>query len=239
MAQSDYDEQFFAEMTESQLAARSARQVLPLVVGLVAPRSVVDVGCGTGDWLRELSAVTDCEILGLDGDYVPSEYLAIPAGSFVATDISRPIRLDRRFDLAMSLEVAEHLPADRAAGFVQDLTLLAPAVLFSAAIPFQGGVEHVNEQPQSYWTKLFGDNGFETWDVIRPAVWDDAEVTFCYAQNMFLFVAPAVHGHRPEAAPAVTDIVHPTMLRRAVAIPNPSAGLREIGQQLRGSLVRS
>lgn len=231
-----YDDQFFSAISGG--ARRSALRVLPVVVDMIKPRSVVDVGCGTGDWLSTLTEITACEVVGLDGDYVPIDLLAIPHDSFIPTDLSQPFALDRPFDLAMSLEVAEHLPPSRASGFVHDLTHLASAVLFAAAIPNQGGVGHINEQWQSYWIDLFTQNGFEAWEVIRPDVWNDNEVAFCYRQNMFLFVDPSAHGHRPELAPTIADAVHPELLRLAV---NAGADLtlREVLTQLPSATGRS
>ena len=61
-------------------------------------------------------------------------------------DLAQPLQIDRRFDLALSLEVAEHLPPECGSEFVQTLTDLSSVILFSAAIPFQGGTDHLNEQ---------------------------------------------------------------------------------------------
>lgn len=231
-----YDDQFFSSISAS--AEQSARRVLPLAIDAVAPHTVVDVGCGTGGWLRVLSTLTECEITGLDGAYVPLDQLLIPRDRFVPTDLGRPVTLDRRFDLAMSFEVAEHLPAARAAGFVRDLTRLAPAVLFAAALPGQGGVGHINEQWQSYWIDRFAEQGYEAWDIVRPAVWHDPDVAFWYRQNTFLFVDPAVHGHRPEVAPAVADVVHPDLLDQALH-PDVEPTLRQVVTQLPSALGRS
>jgi hypothetical protein len=83
----------------------------------------------------------------------------------------------------MSLEVAEHLPPDRSNSFIAELTALAPVALFSAAIPQQGGTDHINERWQSYWAGLFKKRGFSPLDVIRPAVWENDAVERWYRQN--------------------------------------------------------
>src|SRR5262245_27058351 len=138
----------------------SACEVVPLVVDLLHPRRVVDVGCGTGTWLAAFAEHGATEVLGLDGEYVDRALLDIPADCFVPADLTQPVHQLGRYDLALCLEVAEHLPASRAEGLVSDLTNLAPVVLFSAAIPLQGGVNHVNEQWPEYWAGLFRDRGF-------------------------------------------------------------------------------
>jgi len=162
--------------------------IVPLVVERLRPRSVVDVGCGLGTWLSVFLENGVADVTGVDGDYVDASRLEIPAERFVAHDLSTPLSLDRRFDLAVSLEVAEHLPADRAAVFVGSLTALAPFVLFSAAIPFQGGTNHVNEQWPEYWAALFEHRGFAAVDCVRREVWSDENVEWWYAQNTLLFV---------------------------------------------------
>jgi SAM-dependent methyltransferase len=190
--------------------------IVPLVVERLRPRSVVDVGCGLGTWLAVFMENGVADVTGVDGDYVYSSRLEIPAERFVAHDLSTPLSLDRRFDLAVSLEVAEHLPADRAAIFVGSLTALAPFVLFSAAIPLQGGTNHVNEQWPEYWAALFGHRGFLPVDCVRREVWGDENVEWWYAQNTLLFVeegrlASPPDGGRPfERTPfSQLALVHP------------------------------
>ena len=136
-------------------ARRSARQIIPLVLNWVRANSVVDVGCGTGSWLATVRECGNDDIIGVDGDYVYQSQLEIPRATFVARDLTRPVDLGRSFDLAISLEVAEHLPAPCASTFVASLVKLAPIVLFSAAIPGQGGTDHVNEQWQDYGAICF------------------------------------------------------------------------------------
>lgn len=183
-----YPEAFYS--TAWQRASRSARRVLPLLVELVAPRSAVDVGCGAAAWLEVLRESGVDDVLGIDGPHVAG-LLRIPPALFHAHDLSLPLRLSRRFDLALSLEVAEHLPPSEAERFVRDLVALAPVVCFSAAIPGQGGTRHVNEQWPEYWAALFRAQDYLVVDCLRPRIWNDPEVEFFYAQNTLLFVAAA------------------------------------------------
>lgn len=134
---------------------RSARQIVPLVLELVQPKSVIDVGCGVG---TSLSVFNQCgveDFYGIDGDYVDRNILEIPEQRFFVSDLTEPIQLNRQFDLVVSLEVAEHLPDTCAEIFVDSLTKLGPVILFSAAIPHQGGTRHVNEQWPEYWARYF------------------------------------------------------------------------------------
>jgi hypothetical protein len=86
------------------------------------------------------------------------------------------------------MEVGEHLPESTAGDFVESLARLGPVVLFSAAIPFQGGTAHVNEQWQDYWARRFEALDFLPVDCVRAVAWNDPAVQKFYAQNALLYV---------------------------------------------------
>lgn len=165
----------------------SARRILGLVWPHVQPQSVLDVGCGVGTWLnisRELGAK---KIQGLEGSDLKPDQLKIAANEFLRANLINPPMLDTKYDLAVNLEVAEHLPKDCSNNFVKYLTTNASVVLFSAAPPAQGGEGHINEQWPQYWIELFRSNGFEVVDVIRSIIWNDDKVLTWYKQNTLLF----------------------------------------------------
>jgi cyclopropane fatty-acyl-phospholipid synthase-like methyltransferase len=182
-----YSDAFFDRIDEGSF--RSAEVIVPLVCELIRPRSVVDVGCGRGLWLRAFRQHGVASILGMDGDYVSREKLAIPAECFHPVNLAEPFALDQRFDLAISLEVAEHLPARGAAHFVHNITRTAPFILFSAAIPAQGGSHHVNEEWPWYWERLFKAERFVRLDPIQRHIRDDPRVDWWYRQNLYLYAA--------------------------------------------------
>jgi SAM-dependent methyltransferase len=186
MATNPYTPSFYQTYIEE--SRQSARSVLPHVLRMFEPTSVIDIGCGVGTWLSVLRELGVGRTVGVDGSYVDREQLLIDDGSFHSHDLSRPLRLEQGFDMAMSLEVAEHISGSSANTFVESLTKLAPLVLFSAAIPHQGGDNHVNEQWPEYWIERFAQRQFIGYDCIRPLVWDDASVAYYYAQNTFVFV---------------------------------------------------
>jgi len=169
-------------------SCRSAEIVLSKSMGWLAPKSVLDVGCGRGAWLRHWRQQGVPELHGVDGDFVDRAALHFPPENFHPHDLSAPFALGREFDLVQSLEVAEHLPPAAAEGFVQSLTAHSQHVLFSAAVPGQGGEHHVNERPQAYWRDLFARHGYKGFDCIRPHVKGEREVRPWYRYNTLLFV---------------------------------------------------
>lgn len=182
-----YDEAFFRSIKPR--SSRSARVILPVAFEWTGvPEGVIDVGCGQGAWLVECQRLGVSHVLGLDGDYVDPASLCISPSDFMAADLARPPALDRSFDLAMCLEVGEHLPRSAAGPLVRFLGSVAPAVLFSAALPGQGGTNHINEQPPGYWEELFLRHDFLMLDPIRPRVWTNPEVEAFYAQNVYLYM---------------------------------------------------
>ena len=208
-----YDADFFRSQRDGSI--RSATVIVPLVETLIKPASVVDIGCGTGGWLSVFADRGVRDIAGLDGDYVDASMLRFPLESFRAADLSWPFTFERTFDLAMSLEVGEHLPPSSAAAYVDSLTRLSDVVLFSAAVPFQGGKQHVNEQWPDYWARLFEARGFVCFDCIRKRIWSNPDVQWWYAQNILLFVrAPSVERYSALAGlepanPESLPVVHP------------------------------
>lgn len=182
-----YDPAFYDIINAGSI--RSAEVVVPLLIHrLGKPRHIVDVGCGEGAW-TSVFAAHDIEVLGLDGDYIATERLLIPPDRFRPTDLTEPLEIDERFDWhdwAVSLEVAEHLPPERAESFVGDLCTLADTVIFSAAIPRQGGTGHLNEQWPTYWEPFFNDRGYTMSGALRFEIWDDDRIENWYRQNIMV-----------------------------------------------------
>jgi SAM-dependent methyltransferase len=240
-----YSNTFFAGQRQSSLA--SARVIVPIALELVEPRSVVDVGCGVGTWLAAFAEHGLADFVGVDGHYVERSQLAIPPDCFIAHDLTKPLDLGRTFDLALSLEVGEHLPAATAETFVDSLTRLAPVVLFSAAVPGQGGVQHVNEQWPEYWARLFAKRGFVAVDAVRPRVWHLEDVDFWYAQNTVLFARRTALCAHPrleselDIRGELMSIVHPTLylaVRRVADELTPRQILRELPRAIRRTARR-
>src|SRR5438105_6607867 len=172
-------------------SVRSAEVVVPIVLEYVRARSVVDFGCKHGEWLSVFRAHSVNRIMGFDRPKRLERGLMIDPAEFAVADLAQPVTIDARFDLAVCIEVAEHLPQTSAASLVRSLTAAAPAVLFSAAIPGQGGHGHLNEQPRQYWIDLFQHDGFASFDCLRPRIWKNGQVAWWYRQSLFMFCNPA------------------------------------------------
>ncbi|MEW5819257.1 MAG: methyltransferase domain-containing protein, partial [Cyanobacteriota bacterium] len=166
----------------------SAKEILPIILDLIPITSVVDVGCGFGAWLSVFKDSGIEDYLGLDGDYIDKNNLLISPDNFIKQNFNYEFNLNRRFDLAISLEVAEHLPAEISKQFISNLTKHSNMVLFSAAIPDQGGSYHINEQWLEYWIAIFKEFSFLPVDCIRKKIWNNSNVSWWYRQNLLLFV---------------------------------------------------
>ena len=176
--------------------------------------SLCDVGGGVGLWVSEFLKIKGDgigleNVRCLDGDYVKENQLLIPSECFIPTDLENRISMSgRRFDLAMSLEVAEHLSPERADSFVEDLVNLSDTILFSAAVPGQGGTHHVNEQHMAYWTVKFGEHGYVPFDVIRPEIQDNMDIPFWYRQNIIVFAKKGTKNYDTFSGRANGVLVH-------------------------------
>ncbi|WP_462137916.1 hypothetical protein [Candidatus Mycalebacterium sp.] len=139
----------------------------------------------------------------------------IPDENFIKADISKEFpKFKEKFDLAISLEVAEHLPPERAESFINYLTTLSDFVLFSAAIPLQGGINHFNEQWQDYWADLFEKKDYVPFDIVRAKIWNNEKIKNWYKQNIILYVKKnEIHRIKTEYIPKknlALSVVHPS-----------------------------
>jgi len=182
-----YTTAFYKELENNSY--KSAKAILPFVYEQVKPKSVIDIGCGTGEWLKVWSedfGITDFR--GVEGPYVKNEFIKISADKLILHDLKTTYTETRKYDLAMSLEVGEHLPTAVSESYVKSLTLLSDVVLFSAALPGQEGTYHINEQYPEFWAALFLKFDFLPVDFLRSLVWNLPGVEYWYKQNLLMFI---------------------------------------------------
>ncbi len=209
-------------------SAHAARRIISAVRTILPVQSVIDIGCARGTWLREWQAQSVDDVIGVDGDYVDRNALEIDPRCFVVHDLATPFNLGRRFDLAQSLEVAEHLPPARAAAFVADIVAHAPVVLFSAAAPGQGGENHLNERTGAYWQGLFLNHDYVAIDCLRPLLARERDIPAWYRYNLVLYVQ---RGSLERIAPFVRQFE----LRNDLSLADPSP----LPYRLRKLIIRS
>jgi SAM-dependent methyltransferase len=197
-----YDEAFFVEEGRSALSAAEA--VVPSVIAATKATTVIDVGCGTGAW-ASVAKRLGCRVVGVDG-YAPANQLMIDQDEFRQEGLIEGVSCSG-FDLALCLEVGEHLPESSAAALVAGLCE-ARYVLWSAAIPGQHGVDHINEQWSTWWEPFFASHGYSGSCDIRNEFWLDRRVAGFYRQNMIVWATwedLTLAGYRK----GVRDEIHP------------------------------
>jgi SAM-dependent methyltransferase len=162
----------------SHTVSQSAQAVVPHLMALLNPRSVLDLGCGQGEWLDTFPV----------NDKVGIDIAAPERRGFHRRDLTERFYFGT-FDLVLCLEVGEHLPEDAADTLVETCTRHGGRVVFGAAVPGQEGTGHINCQPHTYWHEKFAGHGFEMFDVVRPLIENDPHVSPWYRSNAFLYRA--------------------------------------------------
>jgi len=181
-----YDIDFFN--TRLDKINKTAEVIVPIVLDLLNPKSVIDIGCGSGEFLSVFKKKGINDIFGVDGNWVKKENLLIPKNLFLPHNLEKPLKVNRKFDFVICLETAEHIHEKYAKTLVKSLTECGPIILFSAGIPFQYGTGHINEKWLDYWVELFEKECYLPIDCIRKKIWKNKDVSVYYKQNMVLFV---------------------------------------------------
>ena len=182
---------------------------LPYLLGQRKITSLLDVGAGNGNWLYAAQQAGIRDILGVDGVIRDPSCLCVESEFIKPVDLRKPLDIGRRFDAALCLEVAEHLPQECANILIGTLCKHSDLIFFSAAAPFQNGEQHLNCQSPEYWQQLFNKQGYVCVDDIRMRMWNDTAIEPWYRQNVFIAVHdPAQAGSEPR----VLHIIHPEMI---------------------------
>lgn len=195
--------------SSSRIEDCSESIILSIILKRFEIKSMVDFGCAIGRWCKVGKDLGIEEVLGLDGEYINRDALVIDKNEFIGVDLGGRIELSKRYDLAISLEVAEHLSEEKSDIFIDNLTHASDCILFSAAVPGQGGDFHVNEQLTSYWQKKFENRGYYLYDYLRPIIWNNNKVMPMYKQNSVLYIKRDKENRNYACNDHVIDVVHP------------------------------
>lgn len=209
----------------------SPMEIVPILTGIFNPSSVVDVGCGIGTFLYCFKQQGVKEVAGIDGPWANKELVSkyLASEEFIECNLEESFNLKRNFDMAICLEVAEHLQPEPADKLINNLVSLSKIIVFSAAIPGQGGQNHINEQWMSYWQTRFSQHGYQVLDMLRPYFWENEKIHWWYRQNMFVIIHESMLHNEfklPELVPGkILNYVHPGLLRvKQTEIDNIKSG---------------
>lgn len=186
LSSSFYSEKFYKDISLTSLAG--AKRIVPFINFLFpCIKTVVDIGCGTGAFLSYF-AKQGKYIKGYDFGEGLKNNLIIDKSNFIEQDLTKPIDVKEKVDLCISLEVAEHIDKNYEDIFILNLINFSDIILFSAAIPNQGGTNHINCQWPDHWGIIFSKYGYFCYDILRPIFWEDNEIPWWYRQNIMLFI---------------------------------------------------
>ncbi len=188
----------------------AAKEIVPVIIERYKIKSVIDIGCGIGTWLAIFEKFGIKNYIGIDGNYVDRRMMMIEESFFLTLDLSKSFNLNKKFDLVLCLEVAEHLEEDSAKNFIECLTKLGDLIIFSAAIPGQGGQNHLNEQFPDYWLDIFNNLGYNLIDDIRPEFWNNQKIEWWYRQNIMVLKKNATSSEKIERK----FQIHPDLYKR-------------------------
>lgn len=213
--QKKYTQNFYDKYFEGSYS--SAKEVINFISSFLKPKTIIDFGCGAGTWLMASKEILSSKILGIDQHKYSDVRMLIEEKEYISLDLTKPIQIGQKFDLAISVEVAEHLDEKYADVFVETLCNHSDIILFSAAVPLQGGRNHINERPCTYWAQIFAQKGFDLIDCIRPSIWDNNNVEAWYKNNIVLYVNRERNmlTNVPIKSNPI-DIIHPKLLERIV-----------------------
>lgn len=132
------------------------------IKNIVKKKSLLDLGCGTGAYTKELQNVC-VSAKGYDGN--PNTY-KISKGLCNVADLSKKQEFDK-VDWILSLEVGEHIPKEFEDVLLDNIcSHSTKGVILSWAVPGQPGDGHVNCQSNDYIIDKMLDQGFIIdWDL--------------------------------------------------------------------------
>jgi SAM-dependent methyltransferase len=227
---------------------KTAEAIVSVLFDFLHPDSIIDFGCGLGNFVVEFEKKGVEKVLGVDGYWAKEDPLfkIKKETAFLPVDLTKPVDLHQRFDVALCLEVAEHLPAAAASQLVETLTKASDRIVFSAAPPGQGGINHLNEQWMDYWEEKFAAKNFVVHDILRTVFWNNEAISWWYRQNIFFVAHRSVEIDREKLQKLHEDgpihYLHPGILQTRNAemekLQSGGEGLRIYLRMLKRAIIK-
>ncbi len=194
---------------------KSTQKLAQAIIDILNPSSVVDFGCGRGYWLQQFLSLGITNVRGFEVQDFPNDQWVVDKSLVVQCDLTKEILPERRYDLAICIEVAEHLPISAADQLISNIVAHSDFVMFGAAIPYQEGAGHINENWIEFWLQIFASKKYVCFDIFRWKHWNDREIHWWYRQNTVLFVKesrlPFMAKLGYHHSKIVYSVVHPEM----------------------------
>lgn len=189
---------------------KSATVILNQLSNYISPSSIIDWGCGSGTWCKAAIEIWNVSIIGIDQHDFDGYQMYISQSNYRKEDIRKEIWVNK-VELAICVEVIEHIDEYYEDAVIDNICSCSDTILFSGALPFQGGTGHINEKPYSYWVKKFRERGYNLDDRIRRDIWDNSDVEIWYRNNIMLLKKVKTIKIQEQYP---LDIIHPDMLYR-------------------------
>lgn len=142
-----------------------AKFICAALIGIYNPKMVIDAGCAIGTYIDELLN-RGINAYGIEGSIKAIPYLVAPKNRIIFADLRVPVTEEMKeqitkFDLLISLEVAEHIEPEYADVFLDNLTIHSDHILMTAALPGVAGKHHINCQLPEYWVAKMAQRGYK------------------------------------------------------------------------------
>jgi SAM-dependent methyltransferase len=153
-----YDDDFYRGNQDEGL--KLAEWFVPLLRDTFQFQSLLDVGCGTGHYLLACQKSGVADVFGIEGSPHAFKHLLVANSLVVKHDLRQPYTFNRRWDVVLSIEVAEHIDDVDTGNYVKILCDGGDIVIITAAPLGQGGTRHINEHSREWWTEKFAVAGY-------------------------------------------------------------------------------
>jgi hypothetical protein len=214
------DKYLFMNTTQSDETAILVLDCLQHFISGV--KSCIDLGCGLGSWSHSLLKHGIERVDMIDHPSLDKSLLKLNEKlNFYPVDLDKDLPPSSFYDLAVCIEVLEHFEESRAKVILEFLVKQADLILFSAAIPGQNGIGHINCKRHAYWHKLFKQHGFDFYDGVKPKLMKNELINFWIRQNLFFYYKPN-QSWRFEGLSNITteefEIIHRNILNKTPGI---------------------